>query len=84
MHKLVVKKGIPLFLPVYFLKNRRLVRAVKRTNISLAELSKILSVLIYSRGGKYILLILVNAYIKKHFNRQLKKLLLLLSKHRLL
>ena len=46
-HKRIVKTGVSLFLPADFLKDNMLVAAVKRINITPADLFTILSVLIH-------------------------------------
>ena len=50
-HKRIVKTGVSLFLPAYFLKDDRLVAAVKWINITPADLLTTLSVLITIGGG---------------------------------
>ena len=50
-HKRVVKTGVELFLPADFILHEKLVAAVRRTNISPANLSTILNVLIEIGGG---------------------------------
>ena len=67
-HKRVVKTSLSLFLPADFLKDDRLVAAVKRMNITPPDLLKIVSVLITIGGGNLHSVNLRNTYIRKHFN----------------
>ena len=50
-HKRVVKTGVSLFLPADFPKDNIFVAAVKRINVTLADLVTIMSVLINIGGG---------------------------------
>ena len=68
-HKRVVKTGVSLFLPADFLKDDRLVPAIKRINITPAELLTIVSVLITIGVKNLNSINLSHTYIRKHFNK---------------
>ena len=68
-HKPVSKTGVSLFLPADFLKDDRLVAAVKRINISPADLLTIVSVLNTIGCGNLNSVNLTYTYIRGHFNK---------------
>ena len=68
-HKRVVKTGASLFLPADFIKDDRLVAAVKRIKMTPADLLTIMSVVITIGGGNLNSVNLSYTYIRNHFNK---------------
>ena len=66
-HKRVIKTGVELFLPADFILHEKLVAAVRRTNISPANLSTIVNVLIEIGGWNIDYVNTSYSYIQKHY-----------------
>ena len=72
-HKLVVKTGVELFLPADFILHEKLVAAVRRINISPANLSTIVNVLIEIGDGNIDYVNTSYSYIQKHYTNITKE-----------
>ena len=72
-HKRVVKTGVELFLPADFILHEKLVAAVRRTNISPANLSTIVNLLIEIGGGNTDYVNTSYSYIQKHYTNITKE-----------